>query len=277
MKMISMQKTRGFTLMELLVVLMIVAIMGSWALPTYRAYVNEADAARVIADLHGITSAYHHAFLAGLVDDGNVKEFKSPGFGQPPTAFSSLGGLYTGPQGVTISTQVINHSGYFNVATSDFIPVAFIQGPKDVLDAVDGVTGGEHRFVNDHMLLVSLADLAVTRSMAEISSALAQTSPGSTNIGKVTGLSTPPATKPAEPPTGTPDVKPDEVIVPETSGSAQEPKTAVVSNAGSAGGTREPQVPASSSSGSGSHPLTADSCPLWPPGHRKQCLRALGL
>ena len=69
MKGMSMNRRRGFTLVELLIVMVMMGILAGLALPSLQSAVWKARSAEVVSDIHTITLAYHE-FLAdggGLV------------------------------------------------------------------------------------------------------------------------------------------------------------------------------------------------------------------
>lgn len=59
-------KQRGFTLMELMVVLVIIAILSSIALPSYKNYVNKSRSRAATADLVALAVAVENIFQRSL-------------------------------------------------------------------------------------------------------------------------------------------------------------------------------------------------------------------
>ena len=79
MKTAKSRRTQGFTLTELLTVLVMIAILAGIALPRLRAAIYNAQAANILGDVHAVQVAYSQ-FIA----DGGVRP-RNSSWGNIPT------------------------------------------------------------------------------------------------------------------------------------------------------------------------------------------------
>lgn len=70
---------RGFTIIELLVVLVVIAILAGIALPTLRSAIMNAEAANILGDVRAVQIAY-----SNFIADGGTRAGNS-GWGRTPT------------------------------------------------------------------------------------------------------------------------------------------------------------------------------------------------
>ena len=72
MKAGSKSRRRGFTLVELLMVMVVLGILTGLALPNLQSAVWKARSAEVVSDIHTITLAYHEFLADGGARVGNA-------------------------------------------------------------------------------------------------------------------------------------------------------------------------------------------------------------
>lgn len=150
----SPQQESGFTLIELMIVISIIAILASFALPSYLNYVNKAKAAEVSINIHQIALTYIDA--AYQDKQGNLKAFDSPSIGAPPPAFTDKAGLYKTDHGFTLGSYVM---GANSALAENSLPLVLIKAPnndKKLLHALDSILAYEHSYLTPDIIAIKL-------------------------------------------------------------------------------------------------------------------------
>jgi prepilin-type N-terminal cleavage/methylation domain-containing protein len=150
----SPQQESGFTLIELMIVISIIAILASFALPSYLNYVNKAKAAEVSTNIHQIALTYIDA--AYQDKQGNLKAFDSPSIGAPPPAFTDKAGLYKTDHGFTLGSYVM---GANSALAENSLPLVLIKAPnndKKLLHALDSILAYEHSYLTPDIIAIKL-------------------------------------------------------------------------------------------------------------------------
>ncbi|MCX7971421.1 MAG: prepilin-type N-terminal cleavage/methylation domain-containing protein [Negativicutes bacterium] len=86
---------RGFTLIEMIVVVAILAILATIAYPKVAEYVNQSRQSKILSDLSAINTAIEMAKVAGTADPG-VKEATAQmasGWPSPPSSDVTFGSI----------------------------------------------------------------------------------------------------------------------------------------------------------------------------------------
>ena len=152
---------RGFTLLELLMVVAVLGILSVIAVPSYQRYVNEAKAADVLVKVHEVALAYHDIIATSPGELADHHGLSSGGFGQAPALLPGMGGMFAAHRGISMSAQMVNHSGFFQYTGHEAFPVLFLKADtaegNGILRALDHVTQFKHTFVTPNMMMIALA------------------------------------------------------------------------------------------------------------------------
>lgn len=269
----------GFTLLEVLMVVAVLGILSIIAVPSYQRYVNEAKAAEFLVKVHEVALVYQDiiATSPGALADHHA--LSSPGFGQAPSLLPGLASVFATQRGISLSSQMVNHSGYFRYTGHEAIPVLFLKADGKegygILQALDHVTQFKHTFVTPNIMMIALTiphevHTASNQPLVAVTSTTTP-KPTPTPLPKpdAVPLTVPPAT-----PGATPSVSPGAVPSLVSSTTSSGTGTATTQTGGSGGGAGATQAGASGSaatvagsSSSGSTAAVGGTNHLnWPPG-----------
>ena len=120
-------KSKGFTLVELMVAISIIGILSLIALPNYQGYVNESKAATLLYRIHSIGLAYQDVIATSPDALAKPNQLSSSSFGQAPSYLPGLANQFSEEFGIQFSAQLVNHSGYFNFTGHEAFPVLFLK------------------------------------------------------------------------------------------------------------------------------------------------------
>jgi prepilin-type N-terminal cleavage/methylation domain-containing protein len=131
----------GFTIVELLVVVMIVGILAGLALPNLRGAALRADAAHVVADARAVGLAAHEY----LSDHGRFPASGSVGT-VPPEMEEFLDGVPFEYKGMSYTWYGINIPSGFGVSGTRNIGIFVVtfNGRIDIGNTLSGFTGPNH-------------------------------------------------------------------------------------------------------------------------------------
>lgn len=100
-----MNKQQGFTLIELMIVVAIIAILAAIALPAYQNYVAKSQTTAGLADIRGGVTAFEEAIQSGRSGAAAIADI---GLSSPTTRCSTIAvtGNYNAASGQTIVCTV---------------------------------------------------------------------------------------------------------------------------------------------------------------------------
>jgi len=158
---------KGYTLIELMIVIAIIGILAVIATPIYSRYTNEAKATELLMLIHRISLSYLDASYDEIpVNSANPTPYDSKGFGKAPSAFAGMDGLYTTKEGIQLASFVVDKMGMFSPIINQSMPVIYIHASKEknieILHALNHIMKMEHVYLAREMLVVSLSNRTPT-------------------------------------------------------------------------------------------------------------------
>ena len=158
---------KGYTLIELMIVIAIIGILAVIATPIYSRYTNEAKATELLMLIHRISLSYLDASYDEIpVNSANPTPYDSAAFGKAPSAFAGMDGVYSTKEGIQLSSSVVDKFGLFRHIVNQSVPVVYIHATEEknieILQALNHIMKTEHVFISRELLVVSLSNRVPT-------------------------------------------------------------------------------------------------------------------
>jgi prepilin-type N-terminal cleavage/methylation domain-containing protein len=161
------KSSKGYTLIELMIVIAIIGILAVIATPTYSRYTNEAKATELLMLIHRISLSYLDASYDEIpVNSAIPTPYDSAAFGKAPSAFAGMDGLYTTTEGIQLASFVVDKLGMFKSVVSQSVPVIYVHATKEqnveILHALNHIMKMEHVYLANEILVISLSNRTPT-------------------------------------------------------------------------------------------------------------------
>jgi type IV pilus assembly protein PilA len=111
------RSSAGFTLIELMIVVAIIAILAAIAIPTYQLYVARTQVVAALAEITPGETAYELLYDQGVVDDGTYSNVANLNLSSPTSRCDITVQAPTNGEG-SIMCTLINSSSMFNNSSS---------------------------------------------------------------------------------------------------------------------------------------------------------------
>lgn len=104
-----MTKQKGFTLIELMIVVAIIAILAAIALPAYQNYVAKSQSTAGLADIRGGVTAFEEGIQSGTRTGGALLADIGLSTPTPRCSTIAVGGNWTDASGQTITCTLVGN------------------------------------------------------------------------------------------------------------------------------------------------------------------------
>lgn len=106
-----MRNNKGFTLIELMIVVAIIAILAAIALPAYQNYVAKSQSTSGLADIRGGVTAYEEGIQSGVRTGAALNADIGLAASTPRCSAIGVTGNWTDASGQTITCTLVGNPG----------------------------------------------------------------------------------------------------------------------------------------------------------------------